>query len=138
MTNKGGRPTKLTPEIQVELVKYIKAGNYYSDACEYVGIDYRTFRNWMKKGEEAKTGQFFQFFHAIKKAEAESKIRMVAQWQSAMKTDWKAIATFMERRYPEEWGRKDKHEVKHEGTIEVQQYRERILQKFKKMDVDKE
>lgn len=127
MTNKGGRPTKLTPDIQVKLVQAIKAGNYFNVACEYVGIDYRTFRNWMKKGEESKSGQYFQFFHAIKKAEAEAETRMVAIWQNAMKDDWKAAATFLERKYPDRWGRKDKQEVTHNGSVEISGAKEKLV-----------
>jgi hypothetical protein len=33
---------------------------------------------------------------------------MVAQWRSAMPTDWRAIRDFLERRYPERWGRKER------------------------------
>jgi hypothetical protein len=104
----GGRPSKLTIEIKKKLIQAIKAGNYYEAACAYAGIDYSTFRKWLQKGETAKSGEFFEFFEAIKKAESTAEAQMVAQWQKAMPLDWRAIATFMERRYPERWGRKEK------------------------------
>jgi hypothetical protein len=101
-----GRPSKLTPELTKRLVDAIKAGNYFETACSYVGIDYSTFRKWMVKGEKAKAGVFFDFFHTIKKAESEAEYRMVAQWQTQIADDWKASRDFLERRYPDRWGRK--------------------------------
>ena len=51
-----GRPSKLTSEVKARLVQAIEAGNYYEAACGYAGITYTTFRNWMIKGENAKSG----------------------------------------------------------------------------------
>lgn len=115
------RPSKLTPEVQKRLVKAIKAGNYYEAACGFAGIHYSTFREWMIKGEKAKSGKFREFYEAIKKAENEAEVRMVAQWQQHMPENWQAIATFLERRYPDRWGRNRLDvNMKHSGDIEVE------------------
>jgi transposase len=106
MSNAIGRPSKLTPELTKKLCDAIKAGNYYDTACQYVGIDYSTFRRWMNRGDKAKTGEFYDFCNAIKKAEAEAEYRMVALWQQQVADDWKASRDFLERRYPDKWGRK--------------------------------
>jgi hypothetical protein len=100
-----GRPSKLTEETTKKLVKAIESGNYMKAACAYAGIDYTTFRLWMKKGEKAKSGRYFNFFHTIKRAEQVAEVKMVEQWQRHMPENWQAIATFMERRYPDRWGR---------------------------------
>lgn len=60
-----GRPSKLTPEVKKRLIDAIKAGNYYEPACRFAGIDYSTFRKWMQKGEQAKSGQYFEFFEEV-------------------------------------------------------------------------
>lgn len=104
--SKGGRPTKLTPEVQEKICNAIRAGNYYEAACAYAGIGYSTFRTWMIKGEKARSGKYREFVEAIKKAEYEAEVRLVAQWQKHMPENWQAIATFLERRYPERWGRR--------------------------------
>jgi hypothetical protein len=115
------RPSKLTPEVQKRLVEAIKAGNYYEAACGFAGIHYSTFREWMIKGEKAKSGKFREFYEAIKKAENEAEVRMVAQWQQHMPENWQAIATFLERRYPDRWGRNRLDvNMKHSGDIEVE------------------
>lgn len=115
------RPSKLTPEVQKRLVEAIKAGNYYEAACGFAGIHYSTFREWMIRGEKAKSGKFREFYEAIKKAENEAEVRMVAQWQQHMPENWQAIATFLERRYPDRWGRNRLDvNMKHSGDIEVE------------------
>jgi len=101
-----GRPSKLTPEVTKRLVEAIRAGNYYEAACAYAGIGYSTFRVWMIKGEKAKSGKYREFIEAIKKAEYEAEARMVALWQEHMPEDYRAIRDFLERRYPERWGKR--------------------------------
>ncbi len=115
------RPSKLTPEVQKRLVKAIKAGNYYEAACGFAGIHYSTFRKWMQKGEKAKSGKYREFFEAITHAEYQAEVRMVAQWQQHMPEDYRAIRDFLERRYPDRWGkRKFDVDMKHSGEIEVE------------------
>ena len=104
------RPSKLTPETQDKIVQAISAGNYYEAACQFAGIDYRTFRNWMERGEAAKTGKFFQFFHAIRQAEAEAEVRVVAQWQKNIPNSWQAARDFLARRHPQRWMHKEGRE----------------------------
>ncbi|MFY9134057.1 MAG: hypothetical protein WBL79_02815 [Bacillota bacterium] len=98
----------MTSEVKARLVQAIEAGNYYEAACGYAGITYTTFRNWMIKGENAKSGTYREFFEAITRAETVAEVRMVAQWQQHMPEDYRAIRDFLERRFPERWGRKDK------------------------------
>ena len=116
MRNKGGRPSKLTEEVKNKLLDALKMGNYYDAACAYAGIHYYTFRLWMAKGEKAKSGEFFEFFEAVKEAENEAEARTVLLWQKAIPKDWRAAQAFLERRYPERWGKKDI--VKHQGDNE--------------------
>lgn len=55
-----GRPSKLTPERQQQLVDLIAAGNYLETACAGANIDYSTFRSWILRGQElAHNREFF-------------------------------------------------------------------------------
>ena len=103
------RPSKLTPEVEKKLIDAIRIGNYYEAACAYVGIHYTTFYRWMEKGEKAKSGKYCEFCKAIKQAEAEAEARIVALWQRNIPEDWRAAQAFLERRYPERWGKKETH-----------------------------
>ena len=121
-----GRPSKLTPDVQERICQAIRAGNYYEAACAYAGIDYSTFRRWIIKGEKAKSGKYHDFCEAIKKAEHEAEVRMVAQWQKHMPENWQAIATFLERRFPDRWGRRMdvRQDIKQEVQGQVTQRHE--------------
>lgn len=97
-----GRPSKLTPRVYGQLIAFIRIGSTYQDACTGVGITYHTFRNWMKAGEGGDE-DFFHFFHAIKKAEAEVAMKATECIVQGAKTDWRAAAWWLERRRPEEY-----------------------------------
>ncbi len=43
---------------------------------------------------------------------------MVAQWQKHMPEDYRAIRDFLERRYPDRWGRK-RLDIEHSGEIGI-------------------
>ena len=45
------RPTKLTPEVQLEICNWLKLGYYQEDAAIMAGISASTYYEWMKKGE---------------------------------------------------------------------------------------
>jgi hypothetical protein len=110
------RPSKLTPEVEKKIIDAIRTGNYYEAACAYAGINYTTFYRWMEKGEKAKSGKFCKFCKAVKQAEGDAEARIVYQWASKTPEDWRAAQAFLERRYPERWGKKDI--VKHQGDNE--------------------
>jgi transposase len=113
----GGRPTKLTPEVQSRIVEAIQAGNYYEAACGYAGVHYATFRRWIQRGEKAKSGRYREFYEAVTRAETNAEVRMVAQWQKHMPEDYRAIRDFLERRHPQRWGKR--MEVDHTGEVGV-------------------
>src|SRR5688500_14704222 len=111
------RPTKLTSEVQQRLVSAIASGNYLEPACAYAGIDYSTFRRWIERGEQAERGLYREFRDAIRRAEAEAEIRVVAHWQRQVPESWQASRDFLARRFPDRWGPKDR--LEHGGQIDL-------------------
>lgn len=103
MANQIGRPSKLTPERQEKLIQAIKAGNHLNVACAYAGIDYSNFRMWMRKGEAQKSGSYRDFHDAVKLAEAELEVKVVANWQKEIPNNWKAAESFLSKRFPDRW-----------------------------------
>lgn len=99
------RPTKLTPETQEKITDAVSIGATYELAAKYAGVTYETFNNWMKAGAEAKSGQLFEFFHAVKKAEGAAAVGWLAVIEKAATETWQAAAWKLERRYPREYGR---------------------------------
>jgi len=119
-----GRPSKLTPDVRKKIEKAIAGGNYYEAACAYAGIDYQTFRNWMKMGEALASGEkkktrtnkkYLEFFEVVQAAEARAEIRVVSQWQQQIPYSWQAARDFLARRFPERW--KPREEQEHIGEV---------------------
>ena len=107
-----GRPTKLTPQVQARIVQAIVGGNDITVAAAYAGIGKTTFYEWLERGRKAKTGPFADFADAIQKAQADAETRNVALIaKAAQEGTWTAAAWWLERKYPERWGRKERHEV---------------------------
>jgi transposase-like protein len=106
-----GRKTKLTPEVQEKIVSAIRAGNYAAIAAEYAGISEGTFYGWLKRGREESKGVFFEFLKAVKGAEREAEVRAVAHVQKHFAENWTAAMTFLERKFPQRWGRRDRTPV---------------------------
>ena len=103
-----GRPTKLTPDRQRVLVDAIRAGNFYEVACAAADVDYSTFRRWMVAGEEGRGKAYSEFREAITRAESAAERDALTHLQNAMPADWRAAMAFLERRYPDRWGRRDR------------------------------
>lgn len=104
--NKGGRPTKLTPETHKAIVDMVKAGCYAETAARQAGIDPATYYRWMADGDKQTTGIYHEFRESVKNAEAHGEAYAVLQVRSQMAGDWKAAMTYLERKFPERWGRR--------------------------------
>ena len=106
--SKAGRKTKLDEKRLKKVVEGITAGLPYDTACALAGITYQTFLNWMRAGEAAESGKFFEFFEEVKKAEAIAESVHIANIKNAGKSGvWQADAWMLERRHPEKWGRRE-------------------------------
>ncbi len=101
-----GRPTKLTPAVQRKLCKALADGNTRTDAARIAGIGLTTFKVWMIRGKKHKTGIFRAFRAAIKEAESKASSSMVGKIRKAANEQWQAAAWWLERRRPEDFGRK--------------------------------
>ena len=65
------RPSKLTPELQEQILTAIREGGCtYADACFKAGINESTFHRWKQKGQEQDRGRFREFCNELKGAEA--------------------------------------------------------------------
>lgn len=113
------RPTKLTPERQELIIKALREGNYIEAACGYAGVGTSTFYEWMERGRTASRGVYAEFADAVEKARAEAEMRNVQVIQRASKDTWQASAWWLERSFPDRWGRRVQ-DVKHSGGVTIQ------------------
>jgi len=93
--NKGGRPSKFTPEIQDRICELITEGAFKVGAAKGVGIAYKTMRAWELENQD--------FCAAIKKAEEAREHVLLAMIKLAGAEDWKALAWILERTRPDKY-----------------------------------
>lgn len=115
--SKAGRHTKLNKERLDLICRYLRAGNTRKVAAECAGISEQTFYTWINKGKEAKSGVFFEFLESVKKAESEAHAGAVNTITVARQKSWQAAAWWLERKFPDDWGKREKMEVEHKGPV---------------------
>lgn len=100
----------LTPELQKAFVAIVARGHYNQTACDASGITTETYRNWMARGE-AGEAPYLGFFEAVKKARSAAEVSALSVIERAASGgQWQAAAWWMERRYPDKWGKRPPRE----------------------------
>jgi transposase len=107
----GGRPSKLSGAVTARLVEAIRAGNYLETAAAYAGIDKATLHRWLKRGRRSERGPLREFCASVEKALADAEVRDVALIGKAAAEQWQAAAWRLERKFPDRWGRRQRHEI---------------------------
>jgi transposase len=98
------RPSKYSPETVKKIEEALEAGATYKLAAAYAGIHFDTFNDWRQR--------FPEFSDLVKSAEAKAAVGWLEQIEQAARDGhWQAAAWKLERRYPDEWGRKDRLEL---------------------------
>lgn len=98
-----GRESVYTPEIRLRLCAELEAGMYLCDAAYLAGVTPVTVNRWIAKGEAGES-PYDDLCIALKVAEAKAKQRLGARVQAG-EPGWQGAATFMERRWREQFGR---------------------------------
>lgn len=129
-----GRKPKITPEVIEQVCQYVEAGNYIDVACAAVGISRASYFAWGRTGAEVEArieavgGDLgdpetwpndlsdyeklcLNFLDRTNKANARAEAYAVAIVRKHMPDQWTAAMTYLERRYPQRWKRRDLHEV---------------------------
>lgn len=147
------RPSKLTPALQKRIVGLIEAGNYSAQAAAACGIAESTFFNYMRDGRDvqAKLQEYpaakltadekkkLEFLVAVRKAEAKAEAEAVALVQKAARAGThQAAQWYLERKFPDRWGRNDRSSVSVETTIKENatpsKSREELLQELQELE----
>jgi len=116
------RPTKLTPDLLKEFEKLVYSCEFLTTICDYVGIDRKTYYNWMNRGEQEEGTIFSDFFYTIKKALAAVRIKILQEIREGAQ-GWQSKCWIMERRWFDDWGIKDKQAEKLEINPEIKIYK---------------
>jgi hypothetical protein len=101
------RPCKLTPELQQRIGDNVALGLTYALASESVGITYKTFNEWMKKGQTDKSGKYRQFYQYIQKCNADAAKKCLKRLNEAAEGgNCQVYMWILERRFSEDFGRR--------------------------------
>lgn len=116
---------KYSKEMTHDIVELLKEGGNRTDVVKIVGIHYDTFMEWMKRTE---------FSEAIKKAEAEGKQEHIRVIKKAAEKTWTAAAWWLERKYPNEFGLKNREADQSERDEIPQRMAERAAALLKRLE----
>ena len=95
---------KCTPELIRRAVKLKKGGASNIDIAKALGISESTFYRWTSTPTSDNQRELSEL---LKKAEADYKNALMGIIaKAAQERDWKAAAWLLERKYPDEYGRK--------------------------------
>ena len=91
--------SKFTEPIKKAFLAQLKQGATYRIACAAVGINEKTFYRWIAKGKEQKRGAYATFVENVMKSNAIGAGSSLQTIQTEARTNWKAAAWLLERRY---------------------------------------
>lgn len=112
---KAGRPSKLTIDVVDRIVAAIKGGNFRYVAAMWAGVSQRTMHEWMAAGKAKPKGKFGDFRRRVLSAEKEAEITAVNHIRRAAATDPRHAEWWLERKFPQRWGRRERHELTGKG-----------------------
>ena len=114
-----GRPTKLTPGLKEVLITALSSGCYRATAAAHAGISTPTLYKWLETGEadleHGRDTDHADLRMAVIKAEADAEQEALQNIREQSKQQWQASAWFLERKWPNRWGRRE--HVEHSGEI---------------------
>lgn len=128
--NAGGRASKLTEKMARAICEHIRRGRVQWVAAVLEGVSADTMTEWMARGEgrpgrrggRGTTDAHAQFARAVRAAEAEAHARLSdvvlkhACGLDGRTEDPKLALEALARRWPDDWGRRDRVENKTEVT----------------------
>jgi len=100
---KGGRPSKLTPELEAALLRCAGNGLSARQAAHTVGLPHSTLDKWL----HAKYGPYARFREAWQVA----RVRLIDEMADALVSaarsgEWRAALAILERRDPKRWAKR--------------------------------
>ena len=79
----------------------------YRLAAESAGVTYKTFNEWMNKGQTEKSGKYYQFAQYIQKCNADAaKVILERINKAARSGDTQMCTWILERRFASDFGRR--------------------------------
>jgi len=124
MTARRGRPPKLTARLITNLSNSVRSGAYLETAAAFAGIAAVTLREWLRKGARIRCDYeennvrpvghdnlLYELSIEMEKSMAAAAMRHVLNIAKHAENEWTASAWWLERRYPDQWGRRNRLDI---------------------------
>lgn len=93
------RPTKYNSRRSSQICESLKNGATRTASVAAAGVSYDAYRRWLKSNPE--------FSASVMRAEAECAVMMTKViYDAGLAGDWRASFWWLERRRPQDWGRR--------------------------------
>ena len=103
---------KFTSRRRNAILRKMCEGHYAKTAAETSGITEQSLYNWLKKGEDAERHpEHAALLEAYRRAEATAEEKAIKAIRAAFPNDWRAAMTYLERRHPGRWARRQNVDV---------------------------
>jgi len=114
------RKTKLNDEIIKIICDLAEDGLPDAHIANVIGVTPECFCRWKKQGEQGKSPTHIKFYTEYKKAVAEfiQKNLQIIQ-KAAFDGSWQAAAWLLERRFWNEFGKKEQMRMEHTGKVDI-------------------
>lgn len=137
------RPIDLKPETTEGIANLIRVGNVPLRSAMAKGVSRSTWYSWLARGRAAAARRkddldipdaeqpFLELLDAVERAESESQVIAVSHLIKAMPSTPTAVLAFLERRFPREWSRTERHELTGAdgGSVQVEDFRGRLAER---------
>ena len=100
------RPSHFTKKVREKVIEALTVGATYKIAADYAGISYSTLRMWLREAENG-NNKYKEFERDVRQASASAAIGWLDVLESASTVHWQAAAWKLERRFPNEYGKRD-------------------------------
>lgn len=81
-------------------------------AAAFAGISKDTLYRWLREGARNPKGEYGEFHEMVREVMASAEVLLLAQiGKAAREGHWQAAAWHLERKHPERWGRRERHEL---------------------------
>lgn len=122
-----GRPPLdiMSAELVEPLVEYLGEGMGFKEACHLVGVSPTSVRRWVNAGQHdldnGRDTANAEFAYRVTQAMAEAKRTRINALNRAAENPafWAAAAWWLERRYPQEFGRQDRVNMNLTGNLNL-------------------
>jgi hypothetical protein len=125
VVRKVGRPTKCTPDTQEVVCAAIAEGLSIANACQIAGISETAINDWQRRGGLGES-PYVEFLTAMRHARVQGKLTRLRHINRAAETGaWQAAAWYLERVYPDEYGKRQR--IEHEGSVSFGKQSDRLV-----------